>query len=44
MAIKSDALGIVTQDYQNDKVTAEELYKGHRKITLSSQQIGEIVG
>ncbi len=42
MAIKSDALGIVTQDYQNDKVTADELYKGHRKITLSSKKMDEI--
>jgi len=42
MAIKSDALGIVTQDYQNDKVTADELYKGHRKITLSSKEMDEI--
>ena len=42
MAIKSDALGIVTQDYQNDKVTADELYKGHRKITLSSKDIDKI--
>lgn len=42
MAIKSDALGIVTQDYQNDKVTAKELYKGYRKITLSSVEMDEI--
>jgi len=42
MTIKSDALGIVTQDYQNDKVTASELYKGHRKITLSSKEMDEI--
>ncbi|MBU3112537.1 PhoH family protein [Clostridium lacusfryxellense] len=42
MAIKSDALGIVTQDYKNDKVTTEELYKGHRKITLSSKDMDEI--
>ena len=42
MAIKSDALGIVTQDYRNDKVTANELYKGHRKITLLSKKMDEI--
>ncbi|MCB2294400.1 PhoH family protein [Clostridium algoriphilum] len=42
MAIKSDALGIITQDYQNDKVTADELYKGHRKITLTSKKMDEI--
>jgi len=42
MAIKSDALGIITQDYQNDKVTADELYKGHRKVTLSSEEMGRI--
>ena len=42
MAIKSDSLGIVTQDYQNDKVNSDELYKGHRKITLSSKDMDEI--
>ena len=42
MAIKSDALGIVAQDYQNDRVTADELYKGHRKVTLSSKEMDKI--
>jgi len=42
MAIKGDALGIVTQDYQNDKITSDELYKGHRKITLSTKLMDEI--
>jgi len=42
MAIKSDALGIVSQDYQKDKVTADELYKGHRKVILSSKDMDEI--
>lgn len=42
MAIKSDALGIVTQDYENDKVTANELYKGYRKMILTSKKMDEI--
>ncbi|MBX4270538.1 PhoH family protein [Clostridium estertheticum] len=42
MAIKSDALGIVTQDYKNDKITANELYKGYRKIILTSKKMDEI--
>jgi len=42
MAIKGDALGILTQDYQNDKITSDELYKGHRKITLSTKLMDEI--
>ena len=42
MAIKSDALGIVAQDYQNDKVTADELYKGYRKIKLSKEDMDKI--
>ncbi|MBC8062683.1 MAG: PhoH family protein [Clostridiaceae bacterium] len=42
MAIKSDAVGIVTQDYKNDKVTADELYKGYRKITLDLKDIDRI--
>ncbi|MBW9153185.1 PhoH family protein [Clostridium estertheticum] len=42
MAIKSDALGIVTQDYKNDKITANELYKGYRKMILTSKKMDEI--
>lgn len=42
MAIKGDALGIVTQDYQNDKIIADELYKGYEKISLPTEDIDRI--
>lgn len=42
MAIKGDAIGIEIQDYQNDKVTADELYKGYRDIQLTSDEIDSI--
>lgn len=39
MAIKSDALGLVTQDYQNDKITTDKLYKGHRSLSMSKEDM-----
>ncbi|KPU43394.1 PhoH-like protein [Oxobacter pfennigii] len=42
MSIKGDALGIEVQDYKNDKVITEELYKGYTEILLPSSDIDEI--
>lgn len=42
MAIKSDAMGIITQDYQNDKITTEELYQGQREVYMSNLEIDRI--
>jgi PhoH-like ATPase len=42
MAIKSDALGIVTQDYENDKISTDELYKGYQDLLLPLEDIGKI--
>ena len=42
MAIKSDALGIITQDYENDQISTDELYKGYSNILLSSEDIKNI--
>lgn len=42
MAIKSDALGIITQDYENDKINIDELYKGNTEMILSEEEISEI--
>lgn len=42
MAIKSDALGIITQDYQNDKISTDELYKGYRELLLPLEDIEKI--
>lgn len=42
MAIKGDAIGLEIQDYQNDKIDTETLYKGYRDIELLSTQIDQI--
>lgn len=42
MAIKADAVGLEIQDYQNDKVDADKLYKGYRNINLTSEEIDQI--
>ncbi|MDN5352322.1 MAG: PhoH-like ATPase [Clostridiales bacterium] len=42
MAIKGDAVGLEVQDYQNDRVTSDELYKGYYDIQLYSEQIDAI--
>ena len=42
LAIKGNALGIATQDYENDKVAIDELYKGYAEITLSTSEIDKI--
>ena len=42
MAIKADAIGVETQDYQNDKVTTDELYKGYIETQMLSSDIDEI--
>lgn len=42
MAIKADALGIEIQDYQNDKVSTDALYKGYLNIELPSEDIDKL--
>ncbi|HWT76792.1 MAG TPA: PhoH family protein [Mobilitalea sp.] len=42
VAIKAESLGLEVQDYQNDKVDVEHIYKGYREITLPSEQIDQI--
>ncbi len=42
MQIKGDAVGLRVQDYQNDKVEMEEVYKGYTTIELSSELIKKI--
>lgn len=39
MAIKADAIGLETQDYQNDKVTTDELFKGYITTEMPSASI-----
>ena len=42
MAIKADAFGIPVQDYNNDKVLYDEIYKGYRDIYAPSEVINQI--
>lgn len=39
MRVKADAIGLIAQDYQADKVEIEELYSGHREIYVSPEDI-----
>jgi PhoH-like ATPase len=40
--IKSDALGIHTEDFENQKVDFERLYTGYREMTVASDVIDEL--
>lgn len=42
MSIKADSLGIIVQDYENDKVTVDEVYKGYTEMLLPSADIEKI--
>jgi PhoH-like ATPase len=37
LRVKADAIGVKVQDYMNDKVDYDELYKGCRKIKVSQE-------
>lgn len=42
MILKADTFGVSAQDYTNDKITADELFKGYRPLMLSSQEMNQI--
>ncbi len=42
VAIKAESLDIEVQDYQNDKVDVDHIYKGYREVSLPSSQINKI--
>ncbi|MGA9753306.1 MAG: PhoH family protein [Acidobacteriota bacterium] len=42
LRIKADAFGIPAEDYETDKVQIEELYPGHRSITVPRQTLDEL--
>lgn len=42
LSIKAEAIGIITQDYQNDKIVTDELYKGYSDLELTSDEINKI--
>ncbi len=44
VAIKAESLNIEVQDYQNDKINVDHIYKGYREVALTSSQIDKIYG
>lgn len=42
MAIKADAIGLEIQDYQNDKLTTDELFAGYLETQMYSKEIDQI--
>ena len=42
MAIKGDAIGLDIQDYQNDKIETDDLYKGYQDVMLYSREIDAV--
>jgi PhoH-like ATPase len=42
VAIKAESLNLEVQDYMNDKVDVDQIYKGYKEITLPSSQIDKI--
>lgn len=42
MSIKAKSLGAEVQDYQNDKIMTEDIYKGYRDYEMVSEEIDQI--
>ncbi|MBN2222119.1 MAG: PhoH family protein, partial [Vallitaleaceae bacterium] len=42
MSIKASSIGVEVQDYQNDRIGTDEVFKGYRDIDLSSESINEV--
>jgi len=41
LRIKADTIGIIAQDYQNDKIAIEELYTGAKELLVSREQVDQ---
>lgn len=42
LSIKAEAIGVITEDYQNDKIVTDELYKGYSDLYLPSTDMDKI--
>lgn len=42
LRIKADAIGLMTQDYESNKVDISELYSGYLQVTVTSEKINEL--
>jgi PhoH-like ATPase len=39
LRIKADALGLIAEDYESDKVSIEELYSGHTEVLVDKETV-----
>jgi PhoH-like ATPase len=44
LRIKADAIGLVAEDYESDKVAIEELYQGYTEMTVDAELIDRFHG
>ncbi len=44
MSSKASSVGIKVEDFQNDKLQTDEIYKGYREIELGSASIDGVYG
>ena len=42
MRLKAEALGLQAEDYENDRIVLDDLYRGHAQATLPSKDIDKI--
>ncbi len=42
VAIKAESMNLEVQDYQNDKIDVDQIYKGYKEVSLSSKYIDKI--
>jgi len=42
MLLKADSFGVSAEDYTNDKVKCDEIYKGYRELDMLSSQINKV--
>ncbi|RQD67095.1 MAG: PhoH family protein [Tindallia sp. MSAO_Bac2] len=42
MTVKADALGLTVQDYETDKIHADDLYQGYSELMMPSDEINKI--
>ncbi len=41
LRLKADALGIIAEDFESDKVEVDEIYSGYKQVRLSSSEIDQ---
>jgi len=44
LRIKADAIGLVAEDYESDKVDIQDLYSGTRNIEMSAEEVDRFYG